>query len=176
MGCKKKILSDGIGYESPKDLADIQVSVSGSVDGDQFMNIENATFRAVNGDDLVPWGVEKAILGMKRNEKALVTMNTSKLFDSHGKLMFTDNIKTDGLAQFTVHCQNFSKVNEPFEFENVTDKVDAALERKEVGNKFYLRNNNPLADRFETLLIMQSTQQPSSFSCPVGCTQQRTKS
>eukprot|EP00466_Bigelowiella_natans_P005506 jgi/Bigna1/80799/fgenesh1_pg.74_\ len=100
--------------------------------------------------DAVPWPVEKAILTMKKAEESLVTINGSSLVDSGGKRMFPQ-VSNSTLCEFHVTCENFTKVLEPFELENATDKVDAALERKNVGNTFFLKGNLQLANRLYSL-------------------------
>jgi len=149
LGIKKKILKDGVGYESPKDLGFATVSVSGSSNGKEFLSLTNQSFRLVTGEDVVPWALEKAILTMKRGETSSVTVNGSKLLDSTNTRMYGEVDAVD-TAEFTVTCHNFTKVKEAFELENTTEKVDAALEYKQIGNGFWTKNNFPMANRHYT--------------------------
>eukprot|EP00954_Amorphochlora_amoebiformis_P019783 1334695-Amorphochlora_amoeboformis.AAC.2 len=50
LGCKKKIVKEGIGYESPKDLGTATVSVTGVCAGNEFAKVTNKTFLLVAGE------------------------------------------------------------------------------------------------------------------------------
>lgn len=139
-GAKKKELVEGEGYEKPNDGAACFVeyekrSASGAVE-------ETKSLEVTIGEEHVPEDLEAALMMMRLNEQALITM-------------------ADG-TEYTAKLTKLERAKEQYAMNN-TEKIEAAEKYKSSGNDAYKGGNFKRATKkYESAL--KYVEQDTSFS------------
>ncbi|GBG79509.1 hypothetical protein CBR_g29656 [Chara braunii] len=137
----KKVLKEGTGYEKPNEGATVNVKLLGTLeDGSVFESRgvdegdELLTF--VTGEEQVIPGLDKAVLLMKNEEKAVITVGPEY---GYGATEYRGNkgvVPPNSKLTFEVDMVSFVKEKESWDMDNA-EKVETAAKRKEEGNALF---------------------------------------
>lgn len=132
---KKKQIKEGIGNDSPRDTAQVNLTVevvrdSGGAVITCVGGPSEITFRA--GDGQVCDALELAVLRMNQGERAMIYCNKPSMCTDPGlKLSLTE-----GEAIFTIELTSFQNPRNTYDMPEA-DKLKHAMERKETGSRLF---------------------------------------
>ncbi|XP_024404088.1 peptidyl-prolyl cis-trans isomerase FKBP62 isoform X2 [Physcomitrium patens] len=146
----KKILTAGEGYEKPNDGSTVKVRY--------VAKLENGTIFEKNGQDgeelfqfvtdegQVIDGLDKAVLTMKKNEHALVTIYPEYGFGGEETKRDLAIVPANSTLFYEIELVEFIKEKESWELE-VPEKLELAAKKKEDGNALFKAGNYARASK-----------------------------
>ncbi|KAL0889907.1 hypothetical protein Bca101_013890 [Brassica carinata] len=137
----KKILKDGEGYERPNEGAVVKLKLIGKLqDGTVFLKKghgeDEEPFEFKTDEEQVIEGLEKAVMGMKKGEVALITISPDYAFGSTESKQELAVIPPDSTVCYEVELVSFIKEKESWDM-NTQEKIEAAGKKKEEGNTLF---------------------------------------
>eukprot|EP00913_Durusdinium_trenchii_P032431 g30365.t2 len=142
----KKQIKEGEGYEKPKECSKVFVKVEGATDGSKPLpGFVPKTLEFVAGDGFVCDALECAVLEMRRAERAALVLSGGCEEPQLG-------VAIDTKVVFTLELCGFEKSKESWDMSE-EEKVDFALERKEVATRLFKNGRYRLAmERYKKIL------------------------
>jgi len=128
----KKIQVEGEGWETPKEDSEVTINYKGKVGGRLFD--ERNDFKFVLGAEQVISGLDKTVEGMKKGEKAIVTLNAKYGYGSEGNAQF--GIPGDSKLEYEVELVDFVKEKASWEM-NAEEKFAACEKARGEGNELF---------------------------------------
>jgi len=141
-GVLKILLKEGSSEsETPKEDSSVIVNYTGkrkSKESGKWTSFEQkVNFEFIIGVGQVLWGVDLAVASMKKGEKSLFTINSPYAFDGDsGEGTKPKDIKPDETLRFEIELLDFKQGEDPSKLPS-EEKVEAALLKKEQGNRFH---------------------------------------
>jgi FK506-binding protein 4/5 len=137
----KKILKDGEGYERPNDGAVVRVKIIGKLqDGTVFLKKghgeEADLFEFKTDEEQVIDGLDRAVMGMKKGEAALITVAPEYAFGSSESQQELAVVPPNSTLYYEVELVSFDKEKESWDM-NTEEKIEAAGKKKEQGNALF---------------------------------------
>lgn len=136
----KKTLKEGEGYERPNDGAVVQVKLIGKLqDGTVFVkkgHDDEQPFEFKIDEEQVIYGLDKAVMNMKKGEVALVTIHPEYAFGSSGSTQDLATVPPNSNVYYEVELVSFVKEKESWDM-NTPEKIEAAGKKKEEGNALF---------------------------------------
>ncbi|CAG7872428.1 unnamed protein product [Brassica rapa] len=137
----KKILKEGEGYERPNEGAVVKLKLIGKLqDGTVFFKKghgeDEEPFEFKTDEEQVIEGLEKAVMGMKKGEVALITISPEYAFGSSESKQELAVIPPDSTVCYEVELVSFIKEKESWDM-NTQEKIEAAGKKKEEGNTLF---------------------------------------
>ncbi|EFH41910.1 hypothetical protein ARALYDRAFT_494919 [Arabidopsis lyrata subsp. lyrata] len=137
----KKILKEGEGYERPNEGAVVKLKLIGKLqDGTVFMKKgyeeDEEPFEFKTDEEQVIEGLEKAVMGMKKGEVALITISPEYAFGSSESKQELAVIPPNSTVFYEVEMVSFIKEKESWDM-NTQEKIEAAGKKKEEGNMLF---------------------------------------
>jgi FK506-binding protein 4/5 len=137
----KKILKEGEGYERPNDGAVVRVKVVGKLqDGTVFLKKghgeETDLFEFKTDEEQVIDGLDRAVMGMKKAEVALITVAPEYAFGSSESQQELAVVPSNSTVYYEVELVSFDKEKESWDM-NTEEKIEAAGKKKEQGNALF---------------------------------------
>ncbi|KAG7537102.1 Tetratricopeptide repeat [Arabidopsis suecica] len=137
----KKILKEGEGYERPNEGAVVKLKLIGKLqDGTVFMKKgyeeDEEPFEFKTDEEQVIEGLEKAVMGMKKGEVALITISPEYGFGSSESKQELAVIPPNSTVFYEVEMVSFIKEKESWDM-NTQEKIEAAGKKKEEGNMLF---------------------------------------
>lgn len=137
----KKILKEGDGYERPNDGAVVKVKLIGKLqDGTVFMKKghgeEEQLFEFRTDEEQVIDGLDRAVMTMKKNEVALLTIGPEYAFGSTESQQELAVVPPNSTVYYEVELVSFEKEKESWDM-NTEEKIEAAGKKKEQGNTLF---------------------------------------
>lgn len=136
----KKTLKEGEGYERPNDGAVVQVKLIGKLqDGTVFVkkgHDDEQPFEFKIDEEQVIYGLDKAVMNMKKGEVALVTIHPEYAFGSSGSTQDLATVPPNSNVYYEVELVSFVKEKESWDL-NTPEKIEAAGKKKEEGNALF---------------------------------------
>lgn len=137
----KKILKEGEGYERPNEGAVVKLKLIGKLqDGTVFFKKGHGEgeepFEFKTDEEQVIEGLEKAVMGMKKGEVALITISPEYAFGSSESKQELAVIPPDSTVCYEVELVSFIKEKESWDM-NTQEKIEAAGKKKEEGNTLF---------------------------------------
>ncbi|KAM7255038.1 hypothetical protein ACFE04_020279 [Oxalis oulophora] len=137
----KKILKDGEGYERPNDGSVVRVKIIGKLqDGTVFVkkgHEDEADLLEFKADEeQVIDGLDRAVMGMKKGEVALVTIAPEYAFGSSESQQELAVVPPNSTVYYEVELVSFDKEKESWDM-NTEEKIEAAGKKKEQGNALF---------------------------------------
>ncbi|KAL2320604.1 hypothetical protein Fmac_029573 [Flemingia macrophylla] len=136
----KKIKKVGEGFDRPNEGSQVKVIYLCKQDDGTIIErkgSEEEPFEFTTQEEQVPEGLERAIMTMRKAEKALVTVHVEYLCDynnSHG------NTANDKVLHYEVELVDFVK-EKPFWKMNTREKIEACERKKHDGNLLFKAEN-----------------------------------
>jgi hypothetical protein len=111
-GVQKVVVTDGSGWEKPKELYEIKVNISAKHDDKVFdTNESDGSPRTyIVGSGLPCPGLDAAFKGMKKGEKATFTVQAAQAFGSAG--IPDKNVPADASITYEVEVLDWTKVDD----------------------------------------------------------------
>lgn len=137
----KKILKEGDGYERPNDGAVVKVKLIGKLqDGTVFVKNghgeEEQLFEFKTDEEQVIDGLDRAVMTMKKNEVALLTIAPEYAFGSTESPQELAVVPPNSTVHYEVELVSFEKEKESWDM-NTEEKIEAAGKKKEQGNTLF---------------------------------------
>ncbi|KAL1323353.1 hypothetical protein HN51_033689 [Arachis hypogaea] len=136
----KKTLKEGEGYERPNEGAVVQVKLIGKLqDGTVFVkkgHDDEQPFEFKIDEEQVIYGLDKAVMNMKKGEVALVTIHPEYAFGSSGSTQDLATVPPNSNVYYEVELVSFVKEKESWDL-NTPEKIEAAGKKKEEGNALF---------------------------------------
>lgn len=137
----KKILKEGDGYERPNDGAVVKVKLIGKLqDGTVFVKKghgeEEQLFEFKTDEEQVLDGLDRAVITMKKNEVALLTIAPEYAFGSTESQQELAVVPPNSTVHYEVELLSFEKEKESWDM-NTEEKIEAAGKKKEQGNALF---------------------------------------
>eukprot|EP00244_Chara_vulgaris_P010927 TRINITY_DN5176_c0_g1_i4.p1 TRINITY_DN5176_c0_g1~~TRINITY_DN5176_c0_g1_i4.p1 ORF type:complete len:610 (+),score=211.38 TRINITY_DN5176_c0_g1_i4:296-2125(+) len=138
----KKVLKEGTGYEKPNEGATVNVRLVGTLENGTVFESrgmdegDDELFTFVTGEEQVILGLDKAVLLMKKEEKALITVGPEY---GYGATEYRGNkgvVPPNSKLTFEVEMVSLVKERESWDMDNA-EKVETAAKRKEDGNALF---------------------------------------
>ena len=132
----KKVLVAGAGYEQPNEGATVTVSLRGclgAADGPEFAPAAESTFRT--DDDAVPEGLDRALLTMRKGERATVTVRPAVGYGAAGAPAL--GVPPDATLVYDVTLLDFVKDKESWDLKDGEEKLAFADAKKAEGNALF---------------------------------------
>eukprot|EP00271_Cylindrocystis_brebissonii_P015505 TRINITY_DN38413_c0_g1_i1.p1 TRINITY_DN38413_c0_g1~~TRINITY_DN38413_c0_g1_i1.p1 ORF type:complete len:597 (-),score=203.22 TRINITY_DN38413_c0_g1_i1:734-2524(-) len=139
-GVMKKVLVEGEGYEKPNDGAKVTGRyVARLQDGTVFEmkgHEEGSPFEFLTDEEQVIEGLDKAVMKMKKGEKAIITIAPQYAFKGEGYKGPMAEVPPNATVVYEMELLSFVKAKESWDLENA-EKIAAAGTRKEEGNVLF---------------------------------------
>jgi len=135
-GVMKKTLTEGEGWENPKDDVRVKVNYVLKLSNGSVVE-EKKDFEFITGAEEVPAGLDQAVTNMKKGEKALVTVKPEYAFGKEGRKDV--QIPPNEIVQYEVELLEFDKEKGSWEM-NAQEKFEVAQKKKEEGNQLFSKN------------------------------------
>ena len=137
----KKILKEGEGYERPNEGAVVKVKLIGKLEsGTVFIKKGHGEgevlFEFKTDEEQVIDGLDKAVISMKKNEVALVTIAPEYAFGSSESQQELAVVPPNSTVYYEVELVSFEKEKESWDM-NTPEKIEAAGKKKEEGNTLF---------------------------------------
>ncbi|KAJ0052947.1 hypothetical protein Pint_01481 [Pistacia integerrima] len=137
----KKILREGEGYERPNDGSVVKVKLIGKLqDGTVFLKKghgeEEELFEFKTDEEQVIEGLDRAMMTMKKNEVALLTIAPEYAFGSSESKQDLAVVPPNSTVYYEVELVSFAKEKESWDM-NTQEKIEAAGKKKEEGNTLF---------------------------------------
>mmetsp|Transcript_20256 Transcript_20256/g.28042 ORF Transcript_20256/g.28042 Transcript_20256/m.28042 type:complete len:474 (+) Transcript_20256:2-1423(+) len=136
--CVKKTLVEGEGYDRPNDGAKVGVRYTATLP-------DGTVFDKVEGDDLCSWvvdeeqqiiGLDKAVLKMKKGEKALITIRPELAFGAQDTVKPLATIPANTTVQYEMELVEIEKAKEVWSM-STEEKFSFFEEAKAQGNTLF---------------------------------------
>ncbi|KAH7529536.1 hypothetical protein ACOSP7_003332 [Xanthoceras sorbifolium] len=137
----KKILKEGEGYEHPNEGAVVKVELIGKLqDGTVFIKKGHGEgeelFEFKTDEGQVIDGLDRAVMSMKKNEEALLTIAPEYAFGSSESQQELAVVPPNSTVYYEVKLVSFEKEKESWDM-NTPEKIEAAGKKKEEGNALF---------------------------------------
>ncbi|GAY50738.1 hypothetical protein CUMW_129040 [Citrus unshiu] len=137
----KKILKEGDGFERPNEGAFVKVKLIGKLqDGTVFVkkghSEEEQLFEFKTDEEQVIDGLDRAVITMKKNEVALLTIAPEYAFGSAESQQELAVVPPNSTVHYEVELVSFEKEKESWDM-NTEEKIEAAGKKKEQGNTLF---------------------------------------
>ncbi|KAH9770937.1 peptidyl-prolyl cis-trans isomerase FKBP62 [Citrus sinensis] len=137
----KKILKEGDGFERPNEGAVVKVKLIGKLqDGTVFVkkghSEEEQLFEFKTDEEQVIDGLDRAVITMKKNEVALLTIAPEYAFGSAESQQELAVVPPNSTVHYEVELVSFEKEKESWDM-NTEEKIEAAGKKKEQGNTLF---------------------------------------
>lgn len=133
-GVIKKILTQGEGYNNPKDEAKVSVHIRGTHQGKLFEE-KDVEFILGEGEDKgICEGIEKAVYTMKKREKAHLKIQSKYGFGEKGNEAL--NVPGNAEICYEAYLSSFENPKESYQMD-VEEKLEAAEKIKAKGTKWF---------------------------------------
>jgi FK506-binding protein 4/5 len=139
----KKILTPGEGYDKPNDGSIVKVKyVAKLEDGTIFekKGHDGELFQFVTDEGQVIDGLDKAVLSMKKNELALVTIAPEYGYKAEETRTDLSTVPANSTLTYEIELVEFVKDKESWDLE-IPEKLENAGKRKEDGNVLFKAGN-----------------------------------
>ncbi|XP_027334320.1 peptidyl-prolyl cis-trans isomerase FKBP62-like [Abrus precatorius] len=138
----KKILKEGEGYERPNEGAVVKLKLIGKLhNGTVFLkkghDEEEKLFEFKTDEEQVIDGLDRAVLTMKKDEVALLTIAPEYAFGSSESQQELAVIPPNSTVYFEVELVSFEKEKESWDLNNTQEKLEVASKKKEEGNVLF---------------------------------------
>uniref|UniRef100_A0A0V0G7J6 peptidylprolyl isomerase n=1 Tax=Triatoma dimidiata TaxID=72491 RepID=A0A0V0G7J6_TRIDM len=144
-GILRRPITNGIGYGSPKELAEVEIHLVGEHEGRVFDDREVNFCLGEGADNDIPPGVEKALESFVRGETSKLELKPKYGFGDRGHEKF--GIPSGASLVYTVTLQKFDQPKDSWMMSS-HEKMDEAKNLKEKGTKYFK------AEKFELALKM----------------------
>ncbi|KAK7256118.1 hypothetical protein RIF29_29552 [Crotalaria pallida] len=137
----KKILKEGEGYERPNEGAVVKLKLIGKLqDGTVFLrkghDDEENLFEFKTDEEQVIDGLDRAVVTMKKGERALLTIAPEYAFGSSESQQELAVVPPNSTVYYEVELVSFEKEKESWDL-NTQEKIEAAGKKKEEGNVLF---------------------------------------
>nr|XP_054761967.1 peptidyl-prolyl cis-trans isomerase FKBP4-like [Lytechinus pictus] len=133
-GIVRRIVTEGEGYDTPNDEAEVEAHIIGSYDGREFEN-RVVKYTVTEGNDAgIVEGLEIAIKRMKKGEKARLKVKSKYAYGSKGNAEY--NIPGNADVTYEVTLAKFEKAKEPWEMD-VSEKIEQSEIVKAKGTNYF---------------------------------------
>jgi len=118
-----------------------------NTDNPQQIFEEKAQKELIIGEENMTQGLEKGLCSMKKGEVSQITVSPMYGFGESGFSRDGIQVPPNTNITYQIELVSFEKEKETWEMDSFSEKKDAALRRKNDGNKFYSSNKYQLAIR-----------------------------
>nr|BAE99990.1 peptidylprolyl isomerase [Arabidopsis thaliana] len=138
----KKILKEGEGYERPNEGAIVKLKLIGKLQDGTTVFVKKGheedeePFEFKIDEEQVIEGLEKAVMGMKKGEVALITISPEYAFGSSESKQELAVIPPNSTVYYEVELVSFIKEKESWDM-NTQERIEAAGKKKEEGNVLF---------------------------------------
>ncbi|KAK3182799.1 hypothetical protein Dsin_030085 [Dipteronia sinensis] len=137
----KKILKEGEGFERPNEGSAVKVKLIGKLEnGMVFIKKGHGEgeelFEFKTDEEQVIDGLDRAVMSMKKNEVALLTIAPEYAFGSSESQQELAVVPPDSTVYYEVELVSFEKEKESWDM-NTPEKIEAAYKKKEEGNALF---------------------------------------
>ncbi|XP_051134671.1 peptidyl-prolyl cis-trans isomerase FKBP62-like [Andrographis paniculata] len=138
----KKILKEGEGYERPNEGAVVKLKLIGKLhDGTVFVkkgqsDNEEDLFEFKTDEEQVIEGLDRAVVGMKKGEVALLTIAPEYAFGASGSQQELAVVPPNATVLYEAELVSFVKEKESWDM-STEEKIEAAGKKKEEGNGLF---------------------------------------
>ncbi|KAK2662726.1 hypothetical protein Ddye_001300 [Dipteronia dyeriana] len=137
----KKILMEGEGFERPNEGSAVKVKLIGKLEnGTVFIKKGHGEgeelFEFKTDEEQVIDGLDKAVMSMKKNEVALLTIAPEYAFGSSVSQQELAVVPPDSTVYYEVELVSFEKEKESWDM-STPEKIEAAGKKKEEGNALF---------------------------------------
>ncbi|KAI9177216.1 hypothetical protein LWI28_012466 [Acer negundo] len=137
----KKILKEGEGFERPNEGSSVKVKLIGKLEnGMVFIKKGHGEgeelFEFKTDEEQVIDGLDRAVMSMKKNEVALLTIAPEYAFGSSESQQELAVVPPDSTVYYEVELVSFEKEKESWDM-NTPEKIEAAGKKKEEGNALF---------------------------------------
>ncbi|KAK0590068.1 hypothetical protein LWI29_022313 [Acer saccharum] len=137
----KKILKEGEGFERPNEGSVVKVKLIGKLEnGTVFIKKGHGEgeelFEFMTDEEQVIDGLDRAVMSMKKNEVALLTIAPEYAFGSSESQQELAVVPPDSTVYYEVELVSFEKEKESWDM-STPEKIEAAGKKKEDGNALF---------------------------------------
>jgi len=129
---KKKLLVEGEGYDNPKEDSTVTINYTAKFNSKTFDSKQNFSF--VLGSEEVVEGLDKAVEGMKKGEKSIISIEGAQYSFKEDHKAF--NIPKGSKVSYEVELVDFTKEKSSWEM-STTEKFEACEKIKGEGNNLF---------------------------------------
>ncbi|BET00159.1 FK506-Hypothetical protein protein [Nesidiocoris tenuis] len=143
-------VTNGSGFESPKEMAEVKIQLKGEFEGRVFDERE-VTFNLGEGKvhDLPP-GLDTALTHFVVDETSELQLAPQYGFGEEGCAKF--NIPPNATLKYTVTLKSFEKIKERWMMSN-EEKIEESQKLKEKGTKYFKDNQFEMALKFYNKVV-----------------------
>ncbi|KAI5733583.1 hypothetical protein M8J76_013499 [Diaphorina citri] len=143
-GIRREILEEGASFSTPKDGANVEITLKGECEGKVF---QEGTFSFVLGEGSeydIPENLEKALEKFKYKEKSRLFVQPQHLWSGKGNDKL--GVPSNKPATYTITMNNFEKIKDTWQL-NSDEKLEQGKLLKERGTTYFKQDKFELACR-----------------------------